>query len=259
MMSETNPVAGLDVLQAGEGPDLVVVDFVQFSTGRSIGDALVAALPGRTVLRVDTVADLGETGYVELSALARSYAKALAAQAVTPLVLVGYCSAAPLAIAIGAELQDAGVAVAELLLVTPSFPDRTQVTAELREILTDFELSADTTPELPAEATDAAARVRQLVVDCLTQAAVAQDMSAFEAEILVEELGKRYIAWLAYLIAAADAKVPPIFLPTRLVGCDEPVAEPPGGWPAGARSTCIDVPQGEITGHPDFLALLGEL
>ncbi|MGH3376853.1 MAG: hypothetical protein ACRDP6_19160, partial [Actinoallomurus sp.] len=96
----------VDRLAEGPGTPILVVDFVQFSATRPLSEELGEHSRGHPVYRIDPVTDLtGEEGYRPLDALVDGYAAACAGHGLPGgrLLVVGYCSAAPLALRLAAR------------------------------------------------------------------------------------------------------------------------------------------------------------
>ncbi|GAB3939217.1 hypothetical protein GCM10029976_055010 [Kribbella albertanoniae] len=240
---------------------VVVVDFVQFAAGESIGDAVAGAVPGRRVVRIDPVADLARSGEVlTLSGLADRYAEQLAGTVVGgSLDVIGYCSAAPLTIALVQGLLDRGVRVERQLLVSPSIPDRVQVRTELAEMLNEFG-SPDLMPAaLPDSVPAADVEIRRVLATGLAAMAEAHGLSEVEAEILTGEYGDRCAAWLSYLIAASAAEPAEPAAGTRLVLSADLAGPVVAGWAERRATITILVPQRELTASPEFLTVLQQL
>lgn len=199
----------LETLAVGAGRPIVVFDFVPLSTGPTAGDTITRAQPSRLILRADVVADItGDAETRPLADLSTRYADAVAAVSAKSVDIVGYCSAAPLALAVSAELENRGTKVVTVL-AAPAFPDRDLVHTELAEIRRTIGGAKDPTVSLPAEFAMAARRIRETIVTDLAVAADHRGMSPAQAEMLRDLLGGRYIAWLCYLLSAADATPPP--------------------------------------------------
>lgn len=232
----SRPVVSLSALSSGTGDHIIVVDFTKF-TGEQTASALLGSLlEDRSLLRVDPVADLSTTtDWLALPELASAYAELITGLEQRPALLVGYCSAAPLALAIAADLAAAGLTV-PVQLIAPGFPDRALVLDELDEIRQTIGApSMAGNAELDASSHAAMKQIRGILQTDLVAAAVANGLSAIEAEILTEELGARYGAWLAYVLSAADAPVPAIPADLNVVTSHDVWSAPAAGWPSTAR------------------------
>ncbi|MFF9011040.1 hypothetical protein ACF087_35350 [Streptomyces goshikiensis] len=226
----------MSTLSSGVGAPVVVVDFTKFTGEQTVSELLCSLVEDRSLLRVDPVADLSvTTAWLSLQELARAYADLLCELEEPPALLVGYCSAASLALAIAEELAAAGRTV-PVQLIAPGFPDRLLVHEELTEIRQS--IGAPSMAEnlgLDGDSDVAMDQIRAVLQRDLIAAAVANGLSTVEAEILTEELGARYGAWLAYVLSAADA--PPPFVPSdvRVVTSNDVWSAPEEGWPASAH------------------------
>ncbi|GLV87983.1 hypothetical protein Slala03_76720 [Streptomyces lavendulae subsp. lavendulae] len=248
LSASSRPMVSLSALSSGSGSHVVVVDFTKFSGEQTASTLLGALVEGRSLLRADPVADLSiTTGWLSLSDLAGAYAELLAGMDEPPVVLVGYCSAAPLALAIAAELADSGQRV-PVQLIAPGFPDRQLVLDELDELRRTIGApSMSAGLGLDDDSRSAMKQIRGVLQTDLVAAAVANGLSAIEAEILTEELGARYSAWLAYLLSAADAPAPAIPSDVRVVTSHDVWSAPQSGWP---ETACIHIGN-EL--RPEFL------
>jgi hypothetical protein len=197
--------ARLERLAAGAGRPIVVVDFLPFSSANRLGQLLCAHRADQPVYQVDPVTDLAACrGYLPLSALADAYADALAAEGLAhrPAILVGYCSAAVLALEITARMAPQGKACA--VLVAPTWPDSAMIAAEYCRFRADL---GGTGPDLPgcaAEGDDAQyQKMSGQLAEDLQAVAAANDLDASSA--VFGDMLARYSAWLAFLIASREA------------------------------------------------------
>ena len=251
----------LPVHRPGTAGSVVVVDFVKFSGDRSAADLVAEAMPHHQVLRADPVGDLTDLGRsLTVDELTEAYASRVEQVAGTPTLVVGYCSAAPLATALATALSrtsavegaPAGGAPGEggvpLLLITPGYPLPSHVVEDLVEIRTTLgRPDPGQVGELPTEVGPALAWVEDVLAADLTATAEAMGASPEEAEVLVVELGARYRAWLGYLVQASVSN-PALPADVRVLAMPETWAAPPGGWPA--TSTVLPAP----VGRDEFLS-----
>ncbi|MEU9147281.1 hypothetical protein [Streptomyces sp. NPDC048349] len=232
----SRPLVSLSALSSGDDAPVVVVDFSKFTGEKTVSELLGSLIEDRPVLKVDPVADLSvTTAWLSLQELARAYTELLCELEQSPALLVGYCSAAPLALAIAEELAAADRTV-PVQLIAPGFPDRLLVHEELTEIRQS--IGAPSTAEdfgLDSDSGVAMDQIRAVLQRDLVAAAVANGLSVVEAEILTEELGARYGAWLAYVLSAADAAPPCVPSDVRVVTSHDVWSAPAEGWPSAAR------------------------
>jgi hypothetical protein len=235
----------------------VVVDYVG-STEQSAGEMVSNAVPDRSVVRIDVVADLSRIRVpVPLTALARAYAQLLMSSP-PPSAVIGYCSAAGLAIQISAELAQHHISTAVGLTV-PSFPTRTTVLTELAEVRATLGSSnAAEEVVLPSATDEAAWSLHDVIAADLAAAISTQGLSEAARGIMLEELSSRYDAWLWFLLATSDARVAPRD-DLWVVTTDSQAGGPTVGWPAGARVERITVSDNEFLASAaaqDAVALL---
>ncbi|HEX5119580.1 MAG TPA: hypothetical protein VFW65_30695 [Pseudonocardiaceae bacterium] len=91
--------------QGGAG-SVQAADFQPFSTTRRLGKLLADRLDDLAIHQLDPAADLARgTDYVPLDRIAAEYAESFtAAAAAGPVTVIGFCSAAPLALRIADRL-----------------------------------------------------------------------------------------------------------------------------------------------------------
>jgi hypothetical protein len=176
-----------DRIEIPEAGVVLVADARPFAAGPRLGDLLTDG--GLAVHQVDPVeglADIGPGG--ALDGLAKHYAATVSGAA----VVVGHCSAAPLALRI-AQLLDFPATV----LVRPTWPDRPLIGQILQEVRSGLR-ATDPTP-VPETLSDVD-RVLDADLDRLTGA-----HGIDPAGGPLRELRDRYQRWFGYLFAAADA------------------------------------------------------
>ncbi|MFJ6780854.1 hypothetical protein [Streptomyces yangpuensis] len=236
LSQSARPLVSLATLQSGASQPAVVVDFIKFSGDPTAGDLVAASLPNHRVLRADPVADLSaSSGWTPLSALAAEYATLLSGLDDRPSMLVGYCSAAPLALLIAEQLTKQGIET-PVFLVAPGFPDRQHVLDDLAEIRGTMGVPATPNPApLPDGTAEAMTHLGSLLDSDLAMAARSNGLSEAEAAVLTEELGARYGAWLSYLLSAADASAQRMPADLRILSIPDSWSAPAEGWPATAQ------------------------
>lgn len=192
----------LERLAAGPGDPLLVVDLLQFTGAIELSAVIAAASNGRAVDRADPVADLASRrSYQPLDALADGYARAWLRGVAGPQVtVVGYCSAAALAVLIAARLAPA--AEVTTVLVEPMWPDDEMVSAGFAAIRATLGAREGSGPDLGAEPAVALAAMDQALGADLAAAARARGLD--EAGAAYQDLLGRYRAWLGFLLASRE-------------------------------------------------------
>ncbi|AOR32336.1 hypothetical protein BFF78_15785 [Streptomyces fodineus] len=225
-------------LAHGERGTVLLADFAGFSARRSLGAALAEGGEGWRVLRVDAVDDLTEAvdgpppGLPELSA---GYARVLRPEITGPAVVVGYCTAASLAGRLAAELA------LPLVLVQPTWPSADTVAEEFAGIRKEFGADAAATDQDAgfrygrAGVAEALAAMRTTLLCDFTAIAREQELAEEDAEILLEEMLPRCLAWLGFVRITADDPVRDAATPT-LDADDVPVSEVLRAVTAAARN-----------------------
>lgn len=217
----------LECLAKGDaGPVVIVVDFL--SPVKRLGRLLAEYSGGPAVYQIDPVHDLAACAcYLTLEELAGRYSEALLAiPDDRPVVVVGYCSAAALALRIAGALAVAHDA--SLVLVSPSFPDIDMVMAEFSRFRASLGAAGDSITEIgtadPMAMLDDMVEIlgRDIRSMAITKGVELPD------DILTELVG-RYYAWLGFLLASQGAVAGPAphGFPVRsiLAAGEDPAAE----------------------------------
>ena len=190
-------------LSSGAAGSVLMVDFQPYSSGKRLGEFVAAGAANLSVQQIEPARDLsGRTDYLSLDELAACYADSYR-ESGDPYdtVVVGYCSAAVLAVRIAALLTTSRrVRVA---LLRPSWPD----TAMISQTLADVRAEIGAAGEPPPELTDAAQAVLHGISDTLHQdlraLATLHGLDPTSRPLL--ELLERYQGWFGYLLAAREA------------------------------------------------------
>lgn len=179
------------VMRAGGDPALAVIDFAEFSSQGTIADLISRDFPGRRIVRIDAVSALGaDLRHLDLEELAGACARGL--HRVAPALIVGYCSAAALAVRTAAALDEAGQHPS-VVLVEPTW-----VTAEhLRTALGGLRGSLNAPDTYPG--TLDLPTVLAVLRQDLTRNLRAQGVPEHELVACIELLLPRYEAWFSFL------------------------------------------------------------
>ncbi|SDT70170.1 hypothetical protein [Actinoplanes derwentensis] len=216
----------IEKLADGSREPILVIDFLTPTSEARISSKIAALGTGHPVYRIDPVSDISLLGYRGVDDLTAGYAEAWADIAGTgPVLLVSYCTAAPLGLRMAELLQkNAGAAG---LLVDPSWPDLAMLASEyavmrakLRVDVSDDPLPALDEPRLH-EYFEESIR-RDLVAHLMKHGFSAEDANRRGAEFVARCMG-----WLGFLLAmsAADQQERSRFADVLRI----PVAEVPDG------------------------------
>ncbi|MBW8805764.1 MAG: hypothetical protein JF587_18220 [Catenulisporales bacterium] len=253
------PVAG------GGGPPLLAVDFEPLSQEPSLSSRLAERGSARPIHGVDAVADLiAAPAVVDLPAMALAYAhdvrRTVAGDRIT---VVGFCSGAPLAAFISAELS-ASYEV-RTHLVQPTWPTEETAVREFMRFRRDMGVrDAD-----PIRFDDLLGdpRGRYLAMADVLRAdleAALGRMRVVNAAVraMYESLLSRYLAWLAFLTAGSAAplhqlhKLPADALIRVAVAEEDALDVLPPGWTPPFEFDRYAVGSAELVTHIPFLDAL---
>lgn len=259
-MRKPRVVASLDGLAGGAGNPVLIVDFLRFAAARSLGSVLAEGCGDRPVLRADPVGDLpgGTDAAPDIPTLADAYAAAYAntpAVAGRPALVVGYCSAAVLALRLAERLAQRGLWDG-VVLVQPTWPNLVGVQDEFRSLHAQWAPAADP-PQAnsdrlghdPVHALDGMMSVLRTAAQSSTRA---RGLDTPAGRALLLDLFARYRAWLGFQLTAAheirDGPAPRVSF--RTVGGVDDLLDAP--WPLAGPSCAeyLDVPGDELLEAP---------
>jgi hypothetical protein len=227
------------VMQSGDGPAVAVVDFAEFSARGTIAELIQRDFAGHPVLRVDAVSTIGaDLRGMELDELALLCAHALRDAA--PALVVGYCSAAGLAVRTAAALAGSG-RPPRVVLVEPTW----LTAGDVREALDGLRGSLGAQERFNG-ALDLHV-VLPVLRDDLVGNLVAQGVAEHELNACVELLLPRYEAWFSFLLltlrgAAGPGDYDDVHI---VVGRDTDTTTAP--TPVRLAVDAADVAQSEVT------------
>ncbi|MEV0589964.1 hypothetical protein [Nonomuraea cavernae] len=230
----------LEKIVEGELPPVILVDFAMFSVADTMTTLMGVEGSGRAIYRVDAVQDLETHGAMSIDRLADLYTREITELASPPAGVLGYCSAATLALEIANRL---GEDPPQVVLVEPTWLTTDLIGQELANLRTSLGATGDP----PAEITPASV-LKTLTGDLVTKLA-AEGMPEAEVDTCVTMLTDRYEAWFGFLFSTADAAVPTPRTPVSLVISGDSDKEPAPGWtPAQCALVRVDVPTGQFLG-----------
>ncbi len=193
----------LQQLTAGTGGPILVADFQAFSSAPRLSHLLSDRAPGRPVYQVDPLGALSQDrAYIPIADLA--------AQAVGSFnrtqppagraYVVGYCSAAALAMAMAALLAPARETTA--VLFRPSWPANQAIQATFTTLAANLGAGQLRCPDLDGDPGHSISQMEQLLHGKLQALITAQGLD--EADDTFTELLLTYRSWLAFLLACRN-------------------------------------------------------
>ncbi len=197
----STPTLKPERLSAGASGSVLVIDFQPLSTGPRLGQLLADAGLDLTVHQLDPARELSGDGYLSLDELAEGYADAFLRADPAPVTTVlGYCSAAALALRIADRLAT-GRAVSTMLL-RPTWPDANLIGSLLAGVRAELGSATLPAPDVGGDPRAALGGLeRQLHAELR---ALADAHSLDPASRPLVELLERYRGWFGYLLAAQD-------------------------------------------------------
>ncbi|MYT09022.1 MULTISPECIES: hypothetical protein [Streptomyces] len=237
-------------LADGSGTPVLVVDFLQFTAARSLGSVLAAQGGGRPVFRADPVGLLTRSrNCVGITELADEYAKlcaGLTAFTGRPPLVVGYCSAAALALRVAERLGGPCGPPCHCVLVQPTWPTGRKAWEEFESFRAQW---ADGEPPAPwgpcpdGEEPEAALGHMMAVLETETAAAATRrGLGTPEGQDLLHDLLDRYRAWLGFQLTVAHdvrAGPAPAIAPRLVGGNDDRLGLP---WPDSRPPRTVYLP-----------------
>jgi hypothetical protein len=196
-------------LTAGRGGSVLVADFQPVSTLRRLGELLGDQGPDLAVCQLDPAQDLTcGAAPAPLDEMAAEYATSFQAVDSAPhTTVIGYCSAAALALRIADRLApDRRV---EVLLARPTWPDDELIGLVLAKIRSDLgaETSSDTEAsaglDLSGTAAESLSAVEELLRADLRALAATHGLDPDSGPM--RELLGRFRGWLGFLLTARSA------------------------------------------------------
>jgi hypothetical protein len=204
-------------LADGPGPQIVVIDFAQFSDEKTLADTLAADPGGHRLYLADPVT---ATSGSRLATLADAYAEELDRQGIRPAKLVGNCSAAALALLVAERLYTAGQQP-EVVLVEPTWITDDHLRADITRVRQGLGADGPVPPELTREAV-----LATLEADLVAKLR-ADGLPEEDVELCLGMLLERYVSWFGFLFETRHTPVPtPAFSFTAVVGQGSDYAGP---------------------------------
>ena len=190
-------------ITAGDARPVLVADFQAFSSAPRLSHLISTRAQGRPIYQVDPLNALsGNRAYVSLADMAAEAAEEFGRSepADGPVSVIGYCSAAALALHVATLLARSQPTVAVLL--RPSWPDKEMITTQFATLVANLRTSARPSPVLDGDPSECVTRMEQeLRAD---MAALAASHGLEDAEDTFAELLMTYRSWLAFLLACRN-------------------------------------------------------
>lgn len=184
-------------LSSGTSGSVLMVDFQPYSSGKRLGELIAAGAPDRAVQQIEPARDLAaRRDYLDLDGLADEYASSYVPAGDT--VLVGYCSAAILAVRLADRLPGSRV-----VLLRPTWPDTAMVAETLADVRAELGAAGEPPPDLAGAGADVLGRLSDTLHRDLQALANLHGLDSTSRPLL--ELLERYQGWFGYLLAARAA------------------------------------------------------
>jgi hypothetical protein len=190
-------------LSPGDANPILVADFQAMSMAPRLSDMLSQRIQGQAVFQIDPIGVLSEQRlYVPLRELAAACADEFAGSGAVHghVLVIGHCSAAPLALGVANLLAPAREVTA--VLVNPTWPDDAHVTAKFTEFIGKFGPATRPAPNLDADPGLAVSAMEQVFKDEITALATSRGLSGSAGAFT--DLIVWYRAWLAFLLAGRN-------------------------------------------------------
>ncbi|MEU7826727.1 hypothetical protein [Catellatospora sp. NPDC049133] len=207
---KTDPFAVARLGHGGADP-VFVIDFPTYSASPRLSEMLTGRIGDRPLYQVDPLRPMIDgPAFLPLDVLAEQYAARIAdlRGPSDRLTVVGYCSAGDLALRVAGLLERDSPRGVKVLLVRPATQDRAAAFATFREYLLGLGETDPPTPDGSRSAEDLVAWMGARLEQQLARLAAQHGLTS--ADDAFTELLSRYRAWLAFVVACADARPAPL-------------------------------------------------
>jgi hypothetical protein len=190
-------------LTAGDARPVLVADFQAFSSAARLSHLISARAQGQPVYQVDPLNALsGDRAYMSLADMAAEAAEEFGRDepADGPASVIGYCSAAALALHVATLLARSRPTVAVLL--RPSWPDTEMITTQFATLVANLRTSGRSSPVLDGDPGECVTNMEQMLRAEVAALAASQGLEG--AEDTFTELLMTYRSWLAFLLACRN-------------------------------------------------------
>jgi hypothetical protein len=192
-------------LSPGDADPILVADFQAMSMAPRLSEMLSEHIPGRAVFQIDPIGMLSEDRlYVPLPELAAACVEELYASGAGAgaALVIGHCSAAPLALRVASLLTPARSVTA--VLVNPTWPDDDHVMEKYAEFLAKFGYTTCPAPDLDLDPKLVVSAMEQVLLDEVIALAARRGITSSAGAL--SDLTVWYRAWLAFLLASRNDK-----------------------------------------------------
>jgi len=190
-------------ITAGEARPVLVADFQAFSSAPRLSHLISTRAQGQPVYQVDPLNALsGDRAYVSLADMAAEAAEEFdrSGPADGPVSVIGYCSAAALALHVATLLARSQPTVAVLL--RPSWPDTEMITTQFATLAANLRTSGRSSPVLDGDPDACVTSMEQMLRADIAALAASQGLEG--AEDTFTELLMTYRSWLSFLLACRN-------------------------------------------------------
>ena len=190
-------------LSPGDTDPILVADFQAMSMSPRLSEMLSEQVPGRAVFQIDPISVLsGQRRYAPLPDLAAACAEEFLSSGGDHgrVLVVGHCSASPLALRVAGLLAPTCPATA--VLVNPTWPVDEHVTEKFTEFLSKFGPTDHPAPALDGDPDQVVSAMDQVFREEVKTLAAKRGISASAG--VFEDLVVWYRAWLSFLLAGRN-------------------------------------------------------
>lgn len=190
-------------LTTGDARPVLVADFQAFSSAPRLSHLISTRAQGQPVYQVDPLNALsGDRAYMSLAEMAAEAAEEFdrGEPVGGPASVIGYCSAAALALHVATLLARSRPTVAVLL--RPSWPDTEMITTQFATLVASLRTSGRPSPVLDGDPGECVTSIEQMLRADVAAVAASQGLEG--AEDTFTELLMTYRSWLAFLLACRN-------------------------------------------------------
>ncbi|MFG2605963.1 amino acid adenylation domain-containing protein [Streptomyces sp. NPDC048514] len=231
-------------LRPGTGRPVVVVDFNEFTARRTLSELVSETGSDRALFRIDAVNGPAAGTGRGIAELADAYAAELNRMEVRPDVVLGYCSAATLALHLARALAGGdGGRLPRTILVEPSWMTPEIIGEDVAALCA--KLAGGPVEEYGGELSEEA--ILRRLRAALTEKLRADAVPEADIEFCLPHLTDRYRAWFGFLLRTLGTPVPAGILPDAVVLGDDGQRFLHPDWPADrVRVERLALPTGAL-------------
>lgn len=234
----------------------LLVDFSDFTTAPKLTELLGSHLPDHGLYRLDGVhAYATAVPPATIEKLGTMCADELVRRQLCPVVIIGYCSAATLALDIADRLRTHSELDPAIILIDPAFVTRTEIERNLRAIRESLDADLDHAPPRLESVTD----VLLVLRGDLTRHFRSQKVPDEEIELCVDLMLRRYEHWFGFLFESMRTLPPAPSRVDLVLSSAASSALPPNWTSVGVESHQFDLPIADLLASPSLAERLGSL